>query len=236
MPYAGRVTTCRLLRFLQIALHLNADPLLVKVMTFPQAGLEGTLSAIEALGGQLQSVSTDVDPDFDLATFLIPGDQLSAVAQLPGTYAVQPVPLDGGDRGEISTQVNVNNVDGSNFAFTGYQDWLASVGLSGEGVIIANVDRGIDQTHPDLIHRIISCTGSSCGGDDYSTHGTQTAGIMAADGSSGVVDSNGFLRGLGMAPGAWLVEQLHSPTYQEADGMLNPDDPIRSERGSDLRQ
>ena len=199
---------------------LNADPLLVRVMTFPQAGLEGTLSAIEALGGQLQSVSTDVDPDFDLATFLIPGNQLSAVAQLPGTYAVQPVPLDGGDRGEISTQVNVNNVDGSNFAFTGYQDWLASAGLSGEGVIIANVDSGIDQTHPDLINRIIPCVGSTCGGSTYSPHGTHTAGIMAADGSSGVTDSNGFLRGLGMAPGAWLVEQVYSPTYLQTDGML----------------
>jgi len=199
---------------------LNTDPLLVKVMIFPQAGLDNTLFAIESLGGQLQSVSTDADQDFDLATFLIPGDRLTAVAQLPGTYAIQPVPLDGGDRSEISTQVNVNNVDGSNIAFTGYRDWLESVGLSGQGVIIANVDSGIDQTHLDLANRIISCTGSTCGGSAVSSHGTHTAGIMVGDGSSGVTDIFAFLRGLGMAPGAWLVEQVYFPTYLETDGML----------------
>ncbi|MBG0770354.1 MAG: S8 family serine peptidase, partial [Anaerolineaceae bacterium] len=185
-----------------------------------------TLSAIAALGGQLQSVSTDADPDFDLATFLIPGDQLGAVAQLTGVYAIQPVPLDGGDRGEISNQVNVNNVDGSNIAFTGYLDWLDSVGFSGEGVIVASVDNGIDITHPDLSGQILSCTGSTCGvgvPQSFAStigHGTHTAGIIAADGSSGVIDANGFLRGLGMAPGAKLIEQLYYPTYNYTDGML----------------
>ncbi|MBG0787338.1 MAG: S8 family serine peptidase [Anaerolineaceae bacterium] len=199
---------------------LSSDPLLVRVMLFPQAGLDSTLSAIERLGGQLQSVSTDADPAFDLATFLIPGDQLPSVARLAGVYTIQPVPLDGGDRGEVSTQVNVNNVDGSNIAAPGYLNWLASVNLSGEGVVIANVDSGIDQTHPDLINRMLPCVGSTCGGSTYSSHGTHTAGIMVGDGSSGVMDAFGFLRGLGMAPGAGLVEQVYDPTYTETDGML----------------
>jgi len=200
---------------------LGPDPLLVRVLTLPQAGLEATLASIEALGGQVLSTDTESDPSFDLATVLIPGDQLSAIARLAGAYAVQPVPLDGGDRGEVSNQVNVNNVDSSNLAFPGYLNWLASVGLSGEGVIIANVDSGIDQTHPDLVNRMIpSCTGTTCGGSRVSDHGTHTAGIMAGDGASGVVDANGFLRGLGMAPGANLVEQIYDPTYLAANGML----------------
>ena len=41
------------------------------------------------------------------------------------------------------------------------------------------------------------------GAQDANGHGTHTAGIMAADGSAGVLDANGFLRGLGMAPGAY---------------------------------
>jgi hypothetical protein len=199
---------------------LDPAPLLVRVMILPQAGLESMLVAIEALGGQLLSTDTESDPSFDLATVLIPGDQLSAIARLPGTYAVQPVPLDGGDRGEVSNQVNVNNVDGSNIAFPGYQSWLNSVNLSGEGVIIANVDSGIDQTHPDLINRMLPCVGSTCGYSAATYHGTHTAGIMAGDGSSGVTDVNGFLRGLGMAPGAWLVEQIYGTTYQQSNGML----------------
>ncbi|QRN82950.1 S8 family serine peptidase [Chloroflexota bacterium] len=199
---------------------LNSEPLLVRVMIFPQAGLDSTLSAIELLGGQLQSVSTGADPDFDLATFLIPGDQLPSVARLLGIYTIQPVPLDGGDRGEVSTQVNVNNVDGSNIATPGYLNWLASVNLSGEGVVIANVDSGIDESHPDLVNRMLPCTGSTCGGSLSSSHGTHTAGIMAGDGASGLMDDFGFLRGLGMAPGAGLVEQVYKPTYLETDGML----------------
>ena len=198
---------------------LGPEPLLVRMMLFPQAGLEPTLAAIEALGAQLLSVSTDADPDFYLATFLIPGEQLAAAARLPGTYAIQRVPLDGGDRGEINTQVNVNNVDYNKLATPGYLDWLSNIGLSGGGVIIANVDSGIDQTHPDLVNRMRTCIGSTCGGSTVSDHGTHTAGIMVGDGSSGVTDANGFLRGLGMAPGAWLVEQVYSPTFEEADGM-----------------
>jgi serine protease AprX len=205
---------------------LNSEPLLVKVMIMPQAGLDETVSAIEALGGQTVGTASGVDPAFDLATFLIPGNQLNAVSQLPGTYAVQPVPLDGGDRSEMSNQVNVGNVDGSNFAYPGYQDWLDSVGLSGEGVIIANVDSGIDITHPDLASRMLPCIGSSCGNGSPQPwasnpdHATHTAGIMAADGSSGVLDVYGFLRGLGMAPSANLIEQVYYPTYTNTDGML----------------
>ncbi len=76
-------------------------------------------------------------------------------------------------------------------------------------MIIANVDSGIQDTHPDLVNRMRPCTGTTCGNTTSSSHGTHTAGIMAADGSSGIVDSRGFLRGLGVAPGASLVEQVY---------------------------
>ena len=82
------------------------------------------------------------------------------------------------------------------------------------------MDGGVDQTHPDLVNRIVPCTGDTCGGSATDSHGTHTAGIMAADGSSGVLDSNGFLRGLGVAPGANLVEQVYSGWYTQPGGML----------------
>jgi len=199
---------------------LSSDPILVRAVILPQAGLEATLAEIEALGGKLVSSSSGADPVFDLATFLLPGNLLSTAATLTGVYTISPMPMDGGDRGEMSSQINVGNVDGSNLAYTGYEDWLSSVGLSGDGVIIANVDSGVDQTHPDLVNRIIDCTGTTCGNFTVSDHGTHTAGIMAGDGSSSVLDAFGFLRGLGMAPGARLIEQLYYPTYQGEDGML----------------
>ena len=43
---------------------------------------------------------------------------------------------------------------------------------------------------------------------------------MVADNSSGVLDSFGFARGMGVAPGAQLVEQLYIQTYTQANGML----------------
>ncbi len=199
---------------------LSSDQILVRALFYPAAGLQSTLDSLHTLGAnQIETVS-GADPAFDLLTFYIPGDQLLAAASLPGVYSLQPVPTDGGDRGELSNQINAGNYDLSNRAYPGYLNWLSRLNLSGEGVIIANVDSGIDQSHPDLINRMLPCIGSTCGGGAISNHGTHTAGIMAGDGSSGTRDLNGFLRGLGMAPGANLIEQVYNPTYQQPDGML----------------
>ena len=64
----------------------------------------------------------------------------------------------------MSNQVNVGNYDDSNQAFPGYLDWLDTVGLNGSGVIMANVDGGIQHNHPDLVNRMLPCTGQTCGG------------------------------------------------------------------------
>lgn len=191
----------------------------VRVQIVRAADVAATLRAIEGLGAKLDGRAV-VDRHLEVAHFNVAGSKLQNIATMPGVYSVQPEPTDGGLRGEMSNQVNVNNVNGSNQAFPGYQTWLTSVGLSGAGVIIANVDGGVQDTHPNLVNRMLPCTGSTCGGATSSSHGTHTAGIMAADGSSGVLDSFGFLRGQGMAPGANLVEQLYSPTFTQPNGML----------------
>ena len=199
---------------------LDRDSIKVRLLVYPEAGLAETRQALQALGGTDIRIQSGLDPVFELITCKLPGDQISPAAALPGVYTLQAVPTDGGNRGEMSNQVNAGNLDGSNLAFPGYQAWLNELNLSGQGVIIAHVDTGFDQVHPDLFNRTLPCNGSTCGIDAASPHGTHTAGIIAGDGSSGVTDSFGFLRGLGMAPGANLVEQLHSPTYTEEGGML----------------
>ena len=190
---------------------LGTEPTWFRAMVVPMAGLDQTINALEALGaGNITAVS-DVDPAFDLISFILPRDQLQNAASLPGVYTIQPIPTDGGDRGEISNQVNAGNIDTSNRAFPGYQAWLDQVGLDGTDVVIANVDSGIDETHPDLADQMLDCIGTTCGGSSIaSNHGTHTAGIIAGNGTTGVTDSYGFLRGLGMAPKASLVEQVYS--------------------------
>lgn len=195
---------------------LGAAPLATHVLVYRNAaGLESALAAAGAEVGARHSI----DRQFAVIDVRVAGDRFAELARIPGVYSVQPVPTDGGLRGEMSNQVNAGNIDGSNLAVPGYLAWLGGVGVDGAGVILADVDGGIYDTHPDLVNRMLPCTGPTCGGSATDAHGTHTAGIMAADGSSGVL-AGGFLRGLGMAPGANLVEQVYWPTFTQAGGML----------------
>ncbi len=191
----------------------------VQVMVYRGSDVDAAIREIGALGGKLGGRSKS-DASFEIVSFQIAGSALKQAAAVRGVYSIQPEPKDGGLRGEMSDQVNVNNVDGSNQAFPGYLAWLTTSGVNGSGVVIANVDGGVQDTHPNLVNRMLPCIGSTCGGATSSSHGTHTAGIMAADGTSGVLDSLGFLRGLGVAPGAKLIEQLYNPTFTQPGGML----------------
>ncbi|HEX5010569.1 MAG TPA: S8 family serine peptidase [Planctomycetota bacterium] len=100
---------------------------------------------------------------------------------------------------------------------------LWHMGVTGAGVMIANVDTGTWISHPDLVNRIwnnpgeIPANGVDDDGNGYiddvhgwdfvsnnndvtgsDPHGTETAGIVCGDGSSGVKQT-------GMAPGVTMV-------------------------------
>jgi serine protease AprX len=199
--------------------NLPGEPVRVSVLLVRAAEPDAAIRRLQALSKRYHG-RTVLNGIFEIAKFTLTGDQLQAAAQIPGVYSIQLEPTEGGLRGEMSDQINVNNHDQDNQAYPGYPDWLTAAGVDGNGVIIANVDGGVQDTHPDLVNRLIPCTGDTCGGGATSAHGTHTAGIMAADGSSEQMDPYGFLRGLGMAPGANLVEQVYSPWYQQPGGML----------------
>ncbi|MCP4250572.1 MAG: S8 family serine peptidase [bacterium] len=190
-----------------------------RALLYRGADVDHVLGQIEALGAKVRSRRT-LNTVYESVGFDISAARLPEVANIPGVYSVRIRPKDGGPRGEMANQVNVNNVDGTNLAFPGYDTWLTAVGLDGNGVIMANVDGGIQEDHPDLVGRMLGCVGDTCGGSTMSSHGTHTAGIMAADGSSGTLDSFGFLRGQGVAPGANLVEQVYSDFFELPGGML----------------
>lgn len=182
----------------------------------------GAEAALRATGATIEDVRA-VDRHFNSIRFSVPGDRFAQLAAIAGVYSLRPLPSDGGLRGEMSSQVNAGNVGADNLAFPGYLDYLSGIGVDGSGVVVADVDGGIYDTHPDLVQRMLPCTGSTCGGAQTDSHGTHTAGIIAADGSStspGSTTTNGFRRGVGVAPGANLIEQLYDPTFTQAGGML----------------
>lgn len=183
-------------------------------------GARVDLGQLLASGAQLVE-RADTDAHFELARVRVTdAASVERLSRIPGVYAIHPVPRDGGLRGELQHQLSANNLGGNGLPVPGYRAWLSARGVSGAGVTIANVDGGIFDTHPDLVGRMLPCTGDTCGGAATDAHGTHTAAIMAGDAASGVLDANGFLRGLGIAPGAHLVEQVYSPHFQQAGGML----------------
>ena len=163
------------------------------------------LDELRRLGANITG-SSQLDDRFIAVKLAIHQKKLSRAAKIPGVYTIQREPVGGGIRAEVGSQVNVNNVDASNYAFPGYENWLTGVGLDGSGVIVANVDEGLQSDHPDLANSFVPCEGETCTTAE-SVHGTLTAGIMVGDGSSGEEDENGFMRGLGVAPGAEVMEQ-----------------------------
>jgi hypothetical protein len=88
------------------------------------------------------------------------------------------------------------------------------LGFDGEGVTVAVADSGLNlgegqPMHPDLEGRVdgFFFYGNLLDASDEHSHGTHVAGIVAGNGAAGETDENGFLFGLGIAPGAHIVAQ-----------------------------
>ena len=196
----------------------NAETVAYRIIIFNGADEAAIQAEIAELVGD-EIIFGRINDTWSATTINLTDETLAAIAPIPGVFSIQSVPTDGGPRGEMSNQFIARNIDATGQIQTGYAAWLAEVGVTGNGVIMANVDGGIQDDHPALASRMLPCVGSTCGLGISDSHGTHTAGIMAADGSTGVL-LNGFIRGIGVAPGANLVEQRYSPTYTLSNGML----------------
>lgn len=98
-----------------------------------------------------------------------------------------------------------------------HQTQMQSLGYNGAGVTVAVADSGLDSgdtnsMHPDIQGRVralfyYGAPGQLEDAADEHSHGTHCAGIVAGNGTTGETDENGFLYGLGVAPGASLIAQ-----------------------------
>lgn len=177
----------------------------VRVLVVRAAGVASVADALARLGQEL-GARTTVDDVLEVAAFRLPATLLRIAAQVPGVYSIQPLGGAWTARAEVSDQINIDALGPADVPVPGYRNWLTSVGLDGAGVTVAIVDEGVDQTHPDLAAGRTVCRGASCT-DAPSIHGTHVAGIVTGDGVSNVRDGDGFLRGLGVAPGTQYLEQ-----------------------------
>ena len=118
-----------------------------------------------------------------------------------------------GDRGETMLENSAPHV-GSERA--------AELGYTGRGVMVAVIDTGVDASHPDLAGRVSGGYNFVGSGEpsDSNGHGTQVAGIIAANGVTS-----------GVAPGATIVpykvsedgESVSSETIARAIDMASAD-------------
>jgi len=181
--------------------------------------LNSSLNELRQLGATISSYSR-FNQLLSVVNLKLDGQQYHAAAQLPGVLTLQQVHTDGGARSELSQQTIVDQYDGSVNAVPGYQSWLNDAGVDGSGVIVGVVDGGIYENHPDLSN-VIPCTGtgSSCG-NSTDPHGTHVAGAIGGTGVNGTLDPAGFNRGLGVAPGVVIVEQLYGPLLGGGPGSM----------------
>ena len=177
------------------------------------------LSTVAALASRFQVAAVHPVPRGTLVDVILVAEPSVAreLAARPevlyvGAGPAGPVPLD-----EISDQIQAGNNSGSSVP-PGYEQWLQSVGLSGQGVRVSVVDTGVDP-HPDFQDRIVANVrytpaGSAPAGEmhDGVGHGTHVAGIIGGNPTSfpqigQIKDGGGYLYGLGVAPEVELINQ-----------------------------
>ncbi len=110
---------------------------------------------------------------------------------------------------EVADLIIPGMIDSSNRPVGNYLRWLEDHNIFGTGVTIGIVDAGVDESHDAFSGRIVSKDNSTI---DW--HGTFVAGHAAGD-LRNERDSNGFIYGVGMAPGADIISQSYNKTDEQ---------------------
>lgn len=110
---------------------------------------------------------------------------------------------------EGTAQIVAGNVEDGH-PVPGYESFLGSRGIDGDGVIVTIADSGIDERHPEFAGRIV---GEFYGQEgDPGGHGTHVAGIVGGKGAvlpttTRARDHEDMLLGVGIAPAVSFIDQ-----------------------------
>ena len=177
---------------------------LVKLRDPPavERGIDDMAAARAQVAARQASVIGSVEAG-DLAV----SRRYQAIAAIAGT-----VNADGLRALAANPDVEAIEIDGEGYAATNQSRPLIHVpevhtaGVTGEGVVVAVLDSGIDTDHPDLSDDIayercyltppLGCPGGGHAAEDDNGHGTNV---------SGVITSNGTIAPLGIAPDAKIA-------------------------------
>ncbi len=167
---------------------------------------------VASFGGTVQrSHAAQPDGRLRIALARVPAEHLEALGSIDPVVWIEPAPGGPVLSGEMSSVVTSGRLI-DDAPVPGYRQWLNDLGLDGSGVKWAVVDSGVDPLHPDLVGlEGISYPGceTELPGDDpgFAGHGTPVASIVLGTAAGGFTDPDGFLWGLGVAPGARLLSQ-----------------------------
>jgi len=119
---------------------------------------------------------------------------------------------------------------------------LWNLGFTGQGVVVAGMDTGVDVNHPDLLNRWrggnnswYDPNGQHATPHDASGHGTGTMGIMVGGSAGGTA--------IGVAPGAkWIAVKIYNDAgvssssiiHQGFQWFLDPDDDPNTDDAPDI--
>jgi subtilisin family serine protease len=146
----------------------------------------------------------------------LPAASLAEVAQDPAVLWIGPAATGIYPEDEASVQIQAGNISAGK-PTPGYENWIASTGIDGEGVIISISDTGIDKSHPEHMGRVVQeIFYGPAQANDEGGHGTHVAGIVGGRGATllgtgRAKDLDNFLIGMGVAPKVSFVNQAIIP-------------------------
>lgn len=196
-------------------LEMRGNIKYVNIGVYPEKAVDEVREALEKAGAKILSESSQETSYGEAFGVLLTELNAAKLTEIASLAPVRWIEYQGVDvlLDERSSQIVAENFDDAappNTApVTGYRDSLAELELSGAGVTIGIVDSGIDThdnatMHPDLAGRMDFFVEASEGETtvDASGHGTHVAGIAVGNATSGDMDPERFLLGLGIAPGS----------------------------------
>lgn len=183
----------------------SAPDLEVSVLFAPRA------KASEALAARRQFTRVTGESSLRQGNILrgaIPANKIQQLAESPSVLWIEPAP-----HMKLQDEIATKIVAGDDGA-AGTLATVHKLGYTGAGVTVSVADSGLDSgdtnaMHPDLAGRVTALFhyGALEDAADEHSHGTHCAGIVAGNAATGETDDNGYLWGLGVAPGANIIAQ-----------------------------